>query len=168
MKAKSGIKCILGYTDTETVMLDLDNASLDGVRYWAFRAMRQFRLQGFVILKSSENRYHVVFDRKVSWSGNMRIVAWVSLHSRNPMLEKWFIMQCIKEESTLRVSPKMHKPSPKVVFRHGKQDGQVREFLSFRRLIKKIIWKLRTRSRKRESARTARRRGRGRSTKGWG
>jgi hypothetical protein len=36
----------------------------------------------------------------------MRVVAWVSLLSGNPMLEKWFIMQCIKEGSTLRVSPK--------------------------------------------------------------
>jgi len=32
----------------------------------------------------------------------MRIVAWVSLLSRNKGLTKWFLMQCIKGASTLR------------------------------------------------------------------
>lgn len=141
MKEKSDPKCILGYTDTETVMLDLDNTPFKGVKYWAFRTMRWFKLEGFIILESSEDHHHVVFNREVSWSENMRIVAWISLLSHNPMLEKWFVMQCIKEGSTLRVSPKMNKPSPRIVFRHGKQDKQVREFLSVRKLVKKIIWK---------------------------
>jgi len=133
---------MLGYTDTETVMLDFDNTTFKNVRYWAFRTKRWFKLEGFIILESSENHYHVVFNRKVSWSKNMRVVAWVSLLSHNPMLEKWFVMQCIKEGSTLRVSPKMDKPSPKIVFRNGKRDKQIREFLNFRKLVKKIIWLL--------------------------
>jgi len=33
-------------------------------------------------------------------------MAWVSLLSQNKNLQKWFIMQCIKEGSTLRVSAK--------------------------------------------------------------
>ena len=56
------------------------------------------------IIKSSENCYHVVFNRGVSWSENMRIVAWVSLLSHNRGLLRWFVMQCIKESSTLMVS----------------------------------------------------------------
>jgi len=43
-----------------------------------------------------------------------------------------------------RISPKMNKPSPKIVFCYGKQDTQVREFLSFRKLVKNIIRELRT------------------------
>ena len=30
-------------------------------------------------------------------------------------------MQCIKESSTLRVSPKKEKPSPRIVYRYGKE-----------------------------------------------
>lgn len=56
------------------------------------------------ILRSSNDSYHVVFDRPVSWSKNMSIVAWASLMTNHAKLAKWFIMQCIKQASTLRVS----------------------------------------------------------------
>jgi len=133
---------IIGFTDTETAMLDFDNTPFRDVKYWTLRAMKWFKLEGFIILKSSENNYHAVFNRKVSWSENMRIVAWASLLSHNKKLLEWLQMQCIKEGSTLRVSPKGDKPSPRIVFRHGKQDRQVKEFLSCRDRIKRIIKKL--------------------------
>jgi len=92
------------------------------VSKWAFRVMKKFRLGGFLILKSSANCYHIVFDRPVSWSENVKIVSWVSLYSRNVKLDKWFHLQCFKEKSTLRVSPKGDKPPPRIVYRYGKQD----------------------------------------------
>jgi hypothetical protein len=107
------------------------------------RTARWFKLQGFVILKSSKNRYHVVFDHVVSWAENMRVVAWVALLSHNKGLARWFLMQCIKGCSTLRVSPKREKPSPGIVYRHGKQDENIKEFLKNRRIIKKIGQKMR-------------------------
>lgn len=142
MIEKSEASPILGFSDTETVKLDFDKVSFSSVRYWALRAMKWFKLRGFVILKSSKNCYHVVFDHVVSWSENMRIVAWVSLQSRSRSLCKWFLMQCIKGCSTLRVSPKREKPSPRIVYRHGKQDQNVRDFLKNREIIKKISQKL--------------------------
>lgn len=72
----------------------------------------------------------------------MKIVAWVSLQCNNPMLEKWFLMQCIKEGSTLRVSSKRDKPSPRIVFRHGKENDQIESFLRYRGLLKNMIQKL--------------------------
>jgi hypothetical protein len=105
--------------------------------------MKWFKLKGFIILKSSKNCYHVVFDRAVSWSQNMRIVAWVSLQSHSGSLCKWFLMQCIKGCSTLRVSPKREKPSPRIVYRCGNQSENISEFLKNRQLIKKISQKMR-------------------------
>jgi hypothetical protein len=139
---KSKAKPLLGYSDTETVKLDFDNTAFPLVKYWAFKAMRKFRLEGFVILKSSENSYHVVFNHPVSWSENMRVVAWVSLLSHNKALSKYFLMQCIKESSTLRVSEKQEKASPRIVFRYGRQDKQVKGFLELRGVIKAIDRKL--------------------------
>lgn len=141
---KWNLKCVIGYTDTETVMLDFDDTPFRQVKYWALRTMKRFKLEGFLILKSSENNYHVVFDRRVSWSENMKIVAWVSLLSHNGMLEKWFVMQCIKEGSTLRVSPKRDKPSPRIVFRHGDQDEEIKRFLIYRRLIRRIVERMKS------------------------
>ena len=119
---------ILGVTDDETVMLDFDNTPFKWVKYWALRACKWFKLEGFIILKSSENNYHVVFDRKVSWSENMRIVAWVSLLSCNRGLTKWFLMQCIKGASTLRVSPKMDKPRPRVYIAMASKIAKLKSF----------------------------------------
>ena len=135
-------KSILGFTDTETVMLDFDNSTFKTVRYWARRAMKWHRLEGFLILKSSENSYHIVFNRKVSWSENMKIVAWVSLLSHNRGLRRYLTMQCIKEGSTLRVSPKKDKPSSRIVYREGAEDNQIAGFLRYRRRIKDIMKKM--------------------------
>lgn len=135
-------RSVLGYTDTETVKLDFDNVSFKTAKYWAYRTMEKFKLGGFIILKSSKNNYHILFDKTVSWKKNMKIVAWVSLLSHNMKLLKWFVMQCIKEGSTLRVSPKKEKPSLRIVYRYGKQDGQIQSFLEYRQKIKNMITRL--------------------------
>ena len=130
---------VLGLTDTDAVKLDFDNTHFRRIKYWAFRTMKWFKLEGFIVLKSSKDHYHVVFDRKTSWTDNVRIMAWVSLMSHNRSLVKWFIMQCIKQGSTLRVSPKKEKPCPRIVFRSGSQNSQVAEFLKYRTVVKSII-----------------------------
>ena len=68
--------------------------------------MKRFDLGGFLLLESSPGSYHVVFDRSVDWSENMRIVAWVALLSKKEKLRRWFLMQCIKQKPTLRISEK--------------------------------------------------------------
>lgn len=143
MIERSRANAILGFSDSETVKLDFDDTCFSTVKFWALRTMKWFRLRGFLILKSSKNCYHVVFDREVSWTQNMRVVAWVALLSHNKGLAKWFLMQCIKGCSTLRVSFKREKPSPRIVFRFGKQDEQVKDFLKTRIQVKNIIKKLR-------------------------
>lgn len=139
LKNKSNPKFVIGYTDIETVKLDFDDTPLRTVKYWAFKIMKRFSLKGFVILKSSDKNYHVVFDRKVSWKENVKIMAWASLLINNGMLQKWFVMQCIKEGSTLRMSPKGEKNSPRIVFRYGEQNDQIPIFLKYRKLVKTII-----------------------------
>jgi hypothetical protein len=131
-------KPILGYTDRETVKLDFDNTSFKIVKYWSEKAMIRFRLGGYLILKSSRKNFHVVFDRRVSWSRNMKIVAWVSFASKNPGLLQFLCMQCIKGSSILRVSSKRQKPSPQIVFRYGPQDGEIRNYLEYYRMLNHI------------------------------
>jgi len=139
----SGVKwnhnSILGFTDDETVMLDFDETPFKTVKYWAQIALKHFGLGGFLILKSSENHYHVVFNRKVDWAENMSIVAWVSLQSNNQNMLRYLRMQCIKKSSTLRVGPKGEKSSPRIVYREGKEDNQINLFLKHRRLIKRLL-----------------------------
>lgn len=142
MKRKSSPKFILGYTDTETVKLDLDDVSFQRVKYWALVTAKRFSLRGFIILKSSRNSYHVVFDRPVSWVRNVAIVAWVCLMTKHRKLTEWLIMQCIKHASTLRLSPKKEKPAPRIIYRHGTQNEQVSNFLRYRKVVQTIIGRL--------------------------
>ena len=127
-----------GFTDRETVKLDFDRTPLWLVVYWSMRACMWFKLEGGIILESSKGSYHVVFNRAVSWDRNMHIMCWVAMMSQIKPLIRYALMQGIKESSTLRVGPKGGKPSPRVAYRWGKQDGQVKVYLRERRKINKI------------------------------
>ena len=91
--------------------------------------------------KSSDKSYYVVFDRQVTWVKNVHVMNWVALQSHNEKLKDYALMQGIKESSTLKVSPKGAKPSPRIVCRYGKQDRGIQNFLSVRKMIKRIVQK---------------------------
>lgn len=48
-------------------------------------------------------------------------------------------MQCIKKESTLRLGNKGVKGCPRVIFRFGSQNGEVRNYLFYRRMVNAIL-----------------------------
>jgi hypothetical protein len=60
---------------------------------------------------------------------------WVGLESGNLNLQKYVRMQCIKKTSTVRISNKGNKPIPKIVFRFGNQNRQIKKFLETRTFI---------------------------------
>ena len=117
--------------------LDFDGEQFKKVKYWAETALKHFRLRGYVILKSSRDHYHVVSNKTVNWEENAKIMAWVAVLSKNAGLRKWVLMQLIKGASTLRISSKGDKTSPRIVFSEGKQDQEIATFKRWRRLIKK-------------------------------
>ena len=130
---------ILGLTDTETVKLDCDESSFQSVKCLAEKTLKKFNLGGYLILKSSKNNYHVVFNREVSWSENVSIMSWVVLTNKKPKLLKWFLLQCIRKASTLRVGSKRDKAPPRIVFRSGCLAKQIEVFLCFRSQIKRFM-----------------------------
>ena len=132
-------KFLIGFTDTETVKLDLDETSFKDVKCLAEKTEEQFNLKGFLILRSSKDNYHVVFDREVDWSENVGIMAYAILTSHKTKLMKWFLLQCRREASTLRVGSKRDKPPPRIVFRIGCLANQIEVFLCFRNQIKRFM-----------------------------
>lgn len=142
MKKKA--KPIVGYSDVSTVKLDFDNKPFRVVRYWAKRICRFFKLKGFVILKSSPDHYHVVFDRSVSWAENVHILCWTALMLEGRQLQflpatGFAIMQCIKESSCVRVGKKRNKPSPRIVCGFGKRNCEIRNYVNFRKRFTKEV-----------------------------
>ena len=132
-------KFLIGFTDTETVKLDLDETSFKDVKGLAEKTEKEFNLRGFLILRSSKDNYHVVFDREVCWSENVSIMSYAVLTSRKPKLRKWFLLQCRREASTLRVSSKRDKAPPRIVFRNGDSASRIRVFLKDRRRITRFL-----------------------------
>jgi hypothetical protein len=133
------------------------------VKLWAYRACFWFRLEGFIIFESSRiiyvvkhkrkvvyqyvlGRYLVVFNRPVRWKTNDTVMNWVALESGNEGLQRYVRMHCIKKASTIRFTAKGDKPSPRIVFRYGKQDKQIWKLLETRRTeldyLKQIAFEL--------------------------
>ncbi len=139
---KSSHSVILGDWDKHTVQIDFDNMEYHCVLEICRKVKSWFRLQGFLVLNSSVGNYHVVFNRRVSWTTNVSVMGWISLLSKNEKVKDYVIMQCVKGSSTLRIGPKGDKPYPRIVFREGRQDGQIKWFLYNRRIIKDIVRRL--------------------------
>lgn len=134
---------ILGFSCKYAVMADLDNTHFSLAKKLAERAVKRFRLGGFLILKSSEKHYHVVFDKPCRWSKVVRVISWIAIMSRRPEAWKYVCMQSIKGYCTLRVSPKPLspqgvKPSPRIVYRYGTQDKMIKAYLEIRSQASKI------------------------------
>jgi hypothetical protein len=155
LKLKAGkskpkrIKPIIGYYDTSTPKLDFDGKPFKTVKYWAKVTCKKFKLGGYIILKSSEGNYHVVFDRSVSWEENVMIMCWVSLlvegkRLKNCPLTKYVIMCGIKTVSCLRIGKKKvegkkEKSSPRTVFKFGKQNNEIKNYLQFKKNLRPFL-----------------------------
>ena len=97
-----------------------------------------FKLEGFIVFESSRGSFHFVYNRPVTWRRNMNVMSWVAVDSQLGKLSDYVLMQTIKESSTLRVGQKYRKPSPRIVYRHGKQDRQIKELQEMRTTINHV------------------------------
>lgn len=132
-------KGILAFTDRYTVKFDLDGVPFKTTLHYANRVNRWFRLEGFLILRSSKGNYHAVFNKPVTWEKNVLVMAWACfINSFNPALLRWFVMQCIKRSSTLRFGNKKEKPPPRIVYRDGLEDKRIAVYLRSRVLARLI------------------------------
>jgi hypothetical protein len=95
-------------------------------------------IEGFIILKSSKRHYHVIFNRTVTWAECIIVVAWACLLTHSIELMQWLVMQILKGSCTLRIGKEGEKPSPRIVFRFGKQDKEIESYLKWRRENRKV------------------------------
>lgn len=128
----------VGFTDQETVKLDLDNMGFSEVKYWASYACKEWKLDGYLLLKSSERNFHVVFNRSVEWNENVKVMAWVCRETKNEGLRRWFYEQVLRGDSTLRIGSKtvikddkeIVKPPPQPVLCVGERNHRIFLFLA--------------------------------------
>lgn len=128
---------IVGYTSNHTAMLDLDGLNIDDVKVVAYRMMHRFKLNGYLILKSSVDGWHVIFDKRLSWKNVLRVIFAVPPCRRRWHGHfSWAELQAIKGFATLRIGNKSHKRPPRIIESYGSQDGQIAEYLLCRKKLK--------------------------------
>lgn len=123
---------IRGYTDRETVKLDLDSMKLCDVKELGKLACEIYELDVFMVLESSEGSYHVLFDDTVTWSRNVSIMAGLALITKHEPYVTWALLQCRKGCSTLRIRAKGEKTPPSIVYQWGNQDNEIFNYLIIR------------------------------------
>jgi len=83
--------------------------------------MKQHRLEGFLLIRSSRKNYHVVFNRYLSWRSITKIL--FSLYE----CVRWVVFQMKEGQLTLRISKKNNKDKPKILLKVGKTDKLIKD-----------------------------------------
>ena len=126
---------VIGYTTNKGVLLDLDHTTENRVIMLADYLFRKYGLEGYQIMQSSTHNYHVIFNKPVTWTHALSIMAMATYIFKKDKLVRWVILQTIKQSATLRLTQKMSKPSPRLVLQIGKTDKTIKEYNEMYRVI---------------------------------
>jgi hypothetical protein len=113
----------VGFNSDRGVMLDLDNMTFRSALRTAETLLKQYRLEGFLLIRSSPKNYHVVFNRYLSWKKITMI-----LFSKYECL-RWAVFKMREGQLTLRISKKNGKDKPKILRQFGKKDKLIKDYL---------------------------------------
>ena len=113
----------IGFNTERGLMLDLDNMKYKKASRIAETLLRRYKLEGFLLIRSSHKNYHVVFNRYLSWRTITKIL--FSLHE----CLRWAVFQMKEGQLTLRISKKNGKDKPKIVCQVGKTDMLIKDYL---------------------------------------
>ena len=98
--------------------------------------LKEYRLQGYLLVRSSLRSYHVVFNRYLSWKKITEI-----LFSRYEC-SRYAVQQMQNGHLTLRISPKNGKNKPEILLTFGKTDKLIRDYLEVFEKFRKVtnLW----------------------------
>jgi hypothetical protein len=123
---------VIGFMTNKGLIMDLDNMTYKKVRYLARTLCRQYKLEGYIIVLSSPRNYHVIFNRYLSWRTITTILfsLWEAI--------RWGVFQLREGYLTLRISRKNGKNKPKIVFKTGKTDKLIADYMEIYEYFKKL------------------------------
>ena len=121
----------IGFNTDRGLLLDLDNMKFRKVLRIAENLSKRYKLEGFLLIRSSRKNYHVVFNRYLSWRTITKIL--FSLHE----CLRWAVFQMKEGQLTLRISKKNGKDKPKILLKVGKIDRLIKEYLEVYEIFKR-------------------------------
>ena len=113
----------VGFTTTKGLCIDLDNITEKKAKKLIEYLLNKHKLQGYLLLKSSKNHYHVVFNRYLTWKKTLQILVGIYI------CRMWMLWQIKKGEITLRISTKNGKNKPQIIYTKGKTDKLINDYL---------------------------------------
>jgi len=119
----------IGFTCQKGVMLDLDNITFRKTSNIAEYLLKSQKLEGYIIVKSSKNHYHIVFNKYTNWRKSLMIILSVF------KCVEWGIWQTRKGYLTLRISKKKGNDKPKIMKQTGKTDKLIKDYLQVYKLF---------------------------------
>jgi hypothetical protein len=134
-----------GFTTDKGLILDLDNTSLRETKKIAEKYFNRFKLEGYLIMRSSAGSHHIIFNRYLTWKTVMEYlfkIVWLYhyyKHEDKPHLTLWAMLQACKRSETLRISTKKHKRKPRVVLLNGKKDKLIKDYLQYYDMVNENV-----------------------------
>ena len=121
----------IGFNTHRGLMLDLDNMKYKKALRIAESLLKRHKLEGFLLIRSSSKNYHVVFNRYLSWRTITKIL--FSLYE----CVRWAVFQMKEGQLTLRISKKNGREKPKILFKVGKTDKVIKDYLEVYEVFKR-------------------------------
>ena len=121
----------IGFNTDRGLLLDLDNMKFHKAFWIAENLMKKHRLGGFLLIKSSNKNYHVVFNRYLSWRTITKILFGMYECVR------WAVFQMKEGQLTLRISKKNGKNKPEILLNVGKADKLIKDYLEVYEVFKR-------------------------------
>lgn len=113
----------IAFVTVKGVLLDLDNMTYRKAKWIAKKLMEKYRLEGFLLIRSSRRSYHAVFNRYLSWKKITEVL--FCMHE----CIRYAVQQMQNGHLALRISPKNGKNKPKILLTIGKTDKLIKDYL---------------------------------------
>jgi predicted kinase len=114
---------VVGFMTNKGLIMDLDNVTYRKVKWLAQHLCRQYKLEGYIIVLSSPRSYHLIFNRYLQW----RVITKILFRQYETL--RWAVFQMQSGYLTLRISKKNGENKPKIVFKTGKTDKLIAEYM---------------------------------------
>lgn len=121
----------IGFVTNKGIILDLDNISFKKAKWITEKLLKQHKLEGYLLIKSSPKNYHVVFNKYLTWRKITKII-----FNQYECL-RWAVFQMQSGYLTTRISKKNNKNKPKIILKRGKQDKLIKDYLEIYNVFKK-------------------------------
>jgi hypothetical protein len=113
----------IAFVTVKGVLLDLDNMTFRKAKWIAETLLKKFRLEDYLLIRSSRRSYHAVFNKYLSWKKITEVL--FSMHE----CIRYAVQQMQNGHLALRISKKNGKNKPKILLKVGKTDKLITDYL---------------------------------------